>query len=171
MKYVFSKLSLASAAWLMACGAQAAGTPAPDKFLSSAMQDGRAEVAVCQLALKKASSREVKDFAQRMIKDHSEADAKIAQLAQSKHHKLASGTTLKQKASYEMLKVRSGTSFDKSFMEHNVNDHQEDVKNFEDQSKNSSDADVKQFAATTLVTLKEHLEMAQGVNSKLASAK
>jgi putative membrane protein len=166
MKNAVGKISAFAGAALLLSAAQAASTQAPDKFLSSAMQDGRAEVAACQLALTKAASPEVKAFAERMIKDHSETDSKIAALAQTKHYKIAAGTTLKQKASYEFLKQHSGAGFDKAFMEHNVSDHKTDVKDFSDQAQNSHDADVKIFAAETLVTLKEHLSMAQQVALK-----
>jgi putative membrane protein len=41
-----------------------------------------------------------------------------------------------------------------------VSDHKEDVAEFEKEAKSGKDADVKAFAAKTLPTLKEHLEMA-----------
>lgn len=171
MKIRISRIYVISSAMFVLSAAHAASTPSPEKFLSSAIQDGRAEVAVCQLALTKASSPDVKAFAQRMIKDHSETDSKIEALAKSKNYKLASGTTIKQKASYELLKHRSGASFDKSFMEHNVSDHESDVKHFSDQAKNAKDAEVKDFAVATLATLQEHLAMAQDVKSKVVANK
>ena len=42
-----------------------------------------------------------------------------------------------------------------------VSDHKEDIKAFEKEAKNGSDADLKQFASTTLPTLNQHLSMAQ----------
>jgi putative membrane protein len=159
------------AAWAVISAAQAASTPAPDKFLSSAVQDGRAEVAVCELALTKTADPEVKAFAQRMIKDHSATDSRIEALARRKNYTLASGTTLKQKATYELLKQRSGAGFDKSFMEHNVSDHENDVKDFSDQASNAGDADIKAFAAGTLATLQEHLALAKTVNAKMNASR
>jgi predicted outer membrane protein len=59
---------------ILGCGAlcasaSAKGVPAPEKFLATAMQDGIAEIALCQMALRKSANPAVKSFADRMIKD------------------------------------------------------------------------------------------------------
>ncbi|MBI3653058.1 MAG: DUF4142 domain-containing protein [Acidobacteria bacterium] len=53
-------------------------------FVMMAAEGGNAEVELGQLALSKASSEAVKQFAQRMVDDHGKANAELAQLAQSK---------------------------------------------------------------------------------------
>lgn len=55
----------------------------------------------------------------------------------------------------------TGAKFDHEYMEHMVDDHEKDVKEFEDASKNAKDPDIKAFAAKTLPTLQEHLRMAK----------
>ena len=54
------------------------------KFVMKAAEGGQAEVQLGQLALTKASSAEVKQFAQRMVDDHSKGNTELAQLAQTK---------------------------------------------------------------------------------------
>ncbi|MGN6527077.1 MAG: DUF4142 domain-containing protein [Burkholderiaceae bacterium] len=155
---------------LCASAVHAAGAPAPEKFLATAMQDGIAEIAACRMALEKSTDPAVKGFADRMIKDHSAIDDEIANLARSKNLKLPDGPSLKQKATYELLKARSGASFDKAFMEHNVSDHEQDIKDFTEEAKGTSDADVKTFALATLKTLNEHLDQARKVSSATKTA-
>jgi predicted outer membrane protein len=53
-------------------------------FIMKAAESGMEEVEMGQLALKQASSEEVKQFAQHMIDDHSKANSELMQLAQSK---------------------------------------------------------------------------------------
>ena len=55
------------------------------------------------------------------------------------------------------------------YMSHMVKDHVKDVKEFEKESKSGKDADVKQFAADTLPTLREHLQMAQTTATKIGA--
>jgi putative membrane protein len=55
-----------------------------EKFVMKAAEGGKAEVELGNLALSKASSADVKQFAQRMVDDHSKAGDELAQLAQSK---------------------------------------------------------------------------------------
>jgi len=48
-----------------------------------------------------------------------------------------------------------------------VKDHEKDVTKFQEAATNATDADVKAYAAKTLPTLREHLDMAR----KLAASK
>lgn len=53
-------------------------------FIMHAAHDGMAEVEMAKLAVQRASSDEVKQFAQRLIDDHSRANTELMQLATSK---------------------------------------------------------------------------------------
>jgi len=67
--------------WTVALGAQESGTRTVsdgDKtFVKEAASGGLAEVKLGEIALKRSSDAEVKAFAQRMIDDHSRADAEL----------------------------------------------------------------------------------------------
>jgi putative membrane protein len=52
-----------------------------------------------------------------------------------------------------------------------VKDHTKEVKEFEEASNKSKDTDVKDWAAKTLPTLREHLQMARDINTKVAMNK
>ena len=149
----------------------ATAAPEPKKFLENAMRDGLAEIAVCQLALQKTTNPAVKSFAEKMIKDHSSIDGEIANLARSKNYELPDSVSLKQKATYDLLKAHSGTGFDEAFMKHNVSDHEQDIKDFSEEANETTDADIKSFALTTLKTLHEHFELARKVNSQVLTSR
>ena len=154
----------------LCAAARAASVPAPTKFLATALQDGMAEIALCQLALQKSSNPAVRGFAERMIQDHSSIDDAITRLARSKHFRLPDSVNLKQKATYDLLKARSGAGFDQTFMKHNVSDHEQDIKDFTEEAEAGSDADVKSFASTTLKTLQGHFELSRKVNLEIETA-
>ena len=61
----------------------------------------------------------------------------------------------------EKISKMSGAAFDKAYMQDMVKDHQKDVAEFQKESSNGSDPDLKSWAATTLPTLQEHLRMAK----------
>ena len=153
------------------CASESANAaPEPKKFLQNAMQDGLAKIAVCQLALQKSTNPAVKSFAEKMIKDHSSIDEAIANLARSKNYQLPDSVSLKQKATYDLLKARSGAGFDHTFMKHNVSDHEQDIKDFTEEANGTTDPDVKSFAQTTLKTLQEHFELSRKVNLQVATS-
>lgn len=167
MKSLLVVLSAIASTLLVAAAAVAQDVPPPDKFLSTAIQDGRAEIQMSKLALQKSSNPDVKSFAQRMIKDHTAADKKIEALAKSKNITLPNGISAEQKATYALLNKTSGARFDELFMDDNVSDHEAAVKDFTAQANGATDPDVKAFAAETLKTLKQHLQLAKDVRAKL----
>src|SRR5215217_2215344 len=57
----------------------------------------------------------------------------------------------------------SGAEFDRAYSKMMLKDHNKDVSEFEKQSTRGTDADLKAFAATTLPTLQQHLQMARAL--------
>jgi putative membrane protein len=142
---------------------------ADHKFVEEAAQGGMAEVELGRLAASKASDPDVKAFGQRMVDDHSKANDQLKTVAASKGVTLPTALKGDMKALHDKLSKTSGAEFDKMYMSHMVKDHQKDVKEFEKESTSGKDADVKQFASTTLPTLREHLQMAQTTATKVGA--
>lgn len=139
----------------------------PADFLGSAVQDGRAEIESCQLALRKSSNPAVQAFARRMITDHTSLDTKIESLAKRKGFNLPGGISITQEATQAALKPLTGHAFDKVFMEHNVSDHKDDIKQFSDEAQHGSDRDVRVLAASAKPILQEHLNLSEETRAKI----
>jgi putative membrane protein len=131
------------------------------KFMENAALGGLAEVQMGKLAQEKAQSAEVKQFGQRMVDDHSKANAELQKIAAAKGVQLPTELDRKHKRDYERLQKLSGAKFDAEYMEHMVSDHKKDVSDFRAAAKNAKDPDLKAFASSTLPTLESHLQMAQ----------
>ena len=131
------------------------------KFMDKAAQGGMAEVKLGELATQKAQSDQVKQFGQRMVDDHSKADQKLSQLASTKGVTLPTTLDKSTQKEYDKLSKMSGPEFDREYMKHMVSDHKKDVSDFKSEASKAKDADVKQFASSTLPTLQEHLQLAQ----------
>lgn len=136
-------------------------------FLKNAAEAGSMEVEGSQLALNKASSADVKSFAQQMIDDHTKAAQDLSALASSKGVKLPEGPSITQKAKLKLLGTHEGAKFDADYAKSvGVKAHEDAVKLFTKASTDAKDADVKAFAAKTLPTLQHHLEMARELQAK-----
>ena len=131
------------------------------KFMEKAAKGGLAEVELGKLAADKAASAEVKQFGKRMVDDHSKANDKLKALATAKGVNLSTGLDRSTRREMDKLAKLSGADFDREYMKHMVSDHKTTVSDFKSEAKKAKDADVKDFAATTLPTLEEHLKLAQ----------
>ncbi len=120
-----------------------------------------AEVAAGKAAQGKASSDEVKKYAQHMMEDHGKMLEEKQQMAQGKGVKLPGEPAKKHKSAMKKLESLQGAEFDRQYMAHMVADHKKDIAEFQKQAKSGRDADLKAFAAKTLPTLQDHLKLAQ----------
>lgn len=142
-------------------------TTSPDAFLAEAAQGGMAEVELGKLAATKAQDAEVKKFAQMMVDDHSKANAELKTLAAKKNLTLPTDVGSSHKSTMDELKALTGADFDKAYVEAMVDDHETDVAAFKDQAEDSTDPDVKAFAAKTLPTLQKHLDAIKAIQAKM----
>jgi putative membrane protein len=141
------------------------------EFIMKAAQGGMAEVELGQLALKQASSDEVKQFAQRMVDDHSKANDELKGLAASKSVTLSMNVGKENKSTMDKLAKLSGADFDRQYMKHMVKAHNMTIALFEKEAKSGKDAETKAWAEQTLPTLREHQTMARDVAGKTMNMK
>jgi putative membrane protein len=142
---------------------------ADQQFIKNAAEGGLAEVELGQLALQKASSREVKNFGRRMVDDHGKANDELKRIAASKGLDLPQKPAAKNKATKDRLGKLSGQQFDNAYMAEMLKDHKEDVAEFRRKRKTARDEDVRNFAVKTLPTLESHLKQAEKIAPELTA--
>lgn len=133
-------------------------------FLIETASGGLMEVELGKLAQSNASSQRVKNFASMMVTDHTKANNELMALAQSKNITLPATMGEDHQEMMNDLKGKTGAEFDKAYMEMMVEDHKEDIENFEEASEDTKDADVSAFASKTLPVLKMHADSAKAIH-------
>ena len=134
----------------------AASLSAKDKtFMRKAAKGGMMEVAMGKLASEQGQSAEVKKFGERMVTDHSKANDELKSIAKKK------GVKLPSKELSEKWKS------DKDYMDAMVKDHEKDLAEFQEEAKEGTDSDLKEFAEKTAKVVQEHLDLAKETQSKL----
>jgi len=133
------------------------------EFAVTAADGGMVEVKLAELAQTNGSSKAVKDFAQNMIKDHSKANEELKALAKQKNITLPMSLSDDKQKDYDDMAKKKGKDFDKAYASYMVDDHQEDIKEFEKAAKDGKDPEVKSWAAGKVATLQHHLEMAKSM--------
>lgn len=141
------------------------------EFAVAAADGGMLEVQLAQLALTKATSPKVKEFAQSMVDDHSKANEELKGLAQTKNITLPSALSEEKQKDYNDLAEKSGADFDKAYSDYMVKDHKDDVDKFKKAAENAKDADIKMWAANKVPVLEHHLSMAESMEDAVDGSK
>ena len=157
-------------------------------FIGDLTNAGLAEVKLGQLASERAESPSVKAFGQMMVKDHSAANAELAQLASQMKVTPPMEVDKKHAEMASRLSALSGAEFDRAYIAAMVEGHQ-DVANRlkmwtmesrplgappvgepkgEDAAQGGKDEEaLTAWATKTLPTVEKHLERARDLQTKL----
>jgi len=136
-------------------------------FAVKAADAGLAEIELGKLALEKASDQRIKDFAEKMVSDHEKANDELMTIA-TRHNITLPPVVSKDHADKQRkLREKSGTEFDREYIDVMVKGHDNVVSLFEDASSDAQNADLKAFATKTLPTLKGHHEEAKAIRDSI----
>ena len=130
-------------------------------FMMQAARDNMAEVQLGQMAVQKASSQAVREYGQRMVEHHTQANRELMQLAAQKGVSLPTDIGNENRQMMSELSQLSGVEFDRAYMEEMVRAHNKDLSLFQRQAQEGQDSDLKSWAAQKLPTLQNHLAMAR----------
>jgi putative membrane protein len=141
-------------------------SPADKMFVKKALEGGMAEVELGQLALQKSSNDDVKQFAQRMVDDHTKMGDQMKPIARQIGVKVPDGPSKKDQATMARLQALNGDAFDKAYMKDMVKDHKTDLNDFKTEAASGSNPQVKDAANQGSQIISQHLQMAQQINQK-----
>ncbi|MCT7952478.1 DUF4142 domain-containing protein [Ancylothrix sp. C2] len=130
-------------------------------FMMQAARDNMAEVQLGQMAVQKASSEAVREYGQRMVDHHTQANRELMQLASQKGVTLPSDIGDENREMMSRLSQLSGAEFDRTYMQEMVRAHNKDLSLFQRQAQDGQDSDLKSWAAQKVPTLQNHLAMAR----------
>jgi len=134
-------------------------SPADSKqFAMQAAEGGMLEVKLAQLAQQKAQSQEVKQLAQKIEQDHSQANQQLMQVAKQKNIDLPTDLKGEAQETYQAFQQLQGKDFDNAFLLHNVKDHLKDIMMFQKEAQNGTDQEIKQWATQVLPKLQQHAQ-------------
>lgn len=130
-------------------------------FANAAASTDAFEIAEAKLALSTSKTPGIKDFANQMIKDHTDSTAKL---------KAAAGTmtpdptlSAEQQADMATLKAASADAFDSTYKTQQLAAHQKALGVMQGYAATGDNADLKAFAAATATVVQGHLTMLQGM--------
>jgi len=131
-----------------------------ETFVEKAANGSMAEVEISQLALQKSQDEGIREFAQRMVDDHTAANEELKVVATEENIEVPSGLDHEHQGIVERMRKLEGEAFDHEYRKRMKEDHAEAIALFESASQSPQvSEEVRQFASSTLPTLQEHGEM------------
>ena len=133
----------------------------PADFVDEAHAAGIAEIETSRMAISKTSSTDIESYAVEAIKDHTNANRDLKDLASRLGLQVSSDEQLLDKAKKLMLQVQEGDSFDAAYAANQVKAHEQAIELYKEQAQNPESPELQAFAEKYLPTLEMHLLMAQ----------
>lgn len=137
------------------------------RFAKKAAAGGMFEVQAAELAKENGESQAVKDFAEMMIKDHTEVNEKLKDIAAEKNIELPASLPEDKANKLEALSTINGDAFDTAYAEEMVSSHEETIALFEEQADSGVDKELTALAQESLPTLRHHLAEAETLKGEV----
>jgi len=128
-------------------------------FIRKASEGGMAEVQYGQLALQKSSNDAVKQFAQKMIDDHTMLNENMKPVADTLGVPAPKKLNKDDQVEYDKLSALSGPDFDKEYLTVMVKDHRKDLREFRDEETEANDPQLKDAVSKGETVISEHMRM------------
>jgi putative membrane protein len=155
-------MMLLAVAFLMAVPRANAATTvstADQDFMLAAGQVNLTEIKLGEYADQNGKRDDVKEFGQRMVKDHTAINDGLKSLAAQKDVTLPDSLDATNQKMVDKLTALTGSEFDKAYIAGMFKGHKKAIKAFKAESAETKDADVKSFADKSIPVLEEHLKL------------
>ncbi len=138
-------------------------------FVTGALTGNKFEVAAATLAQMKSNNAQVKQFASKMISEHTALGVDLTDLAKSMELTIPTGIEQQDQDNINALGLYTGSTFDKEFTRMMVEAHEKSVALFTQASSNTGvpAADLRQFAGSKISSLQQHLKEVQALQSSV----
>jgi putative membrane protein len=148
--------------------AHAQATDADKQFLMTASESDLTEIKLSQLAMQKSSSTKVKDFAGKMISDHTTLEEKMKPYADKWGVTPATSLNADHQAEYDKLNGLSGDEFDKEFFNAMAMSHHMALDAFKSELASTQDMKFKKTVSAGEKVVAQHTAMADKMNGKMS---
>jgi putative membrane protein len=137
------------------------------RFITSAAEANLAEIDMAKLVGQKSTDPAVKDFANRMVTDHTQASQRLATVAETNGVKLPTEESAAERNKKSELQKLSGAQLNEAYLRNELQGHKETISAFENEIEHGQNQETKSYAEQTLPTLQDHIRIAEDVAGKL----
>jgi putative membrane protein len=139
-------------------------------ILAQIHQANLKEIAIAKIAEGRASTSEVRSYADQLVQDHTNADQMVVAMAQKTgahlrdaaagpregRHETAHGKLVEQK-----LSSARGAGFDRLFLQQTSSDHERLIRRLQQEREDASDDEIEALIDKIMPILEQHRELAE----------
>jgi len=140
--------------------AETSGKATSAAVLSEIHRADLKEIAIGQMAQGKASTDEVREYANQLVKDRTSADQQVIAMAQKKNARLRDQAS-RLAPEHAKLNAMNGPSFDKYFLRKTAADNDKLVRSLRKEREDASDDDIEALIDKILPILEQDRQLAQ----------
>jgi putative membrane protein len=138
--------------------------------LSQMHQTNLMEIELGKMAAQKASSSEVRAYADQLVQDHTNVDRMVVAAAEESGTNLKNGAeahqavrheSAREKALERKLKSAQGADFDRLFLKETSADHDKLIRKLQQDKQNTSDEELEALIEKVIPVLEQHRDLAQ----------
>lgn len=141
-------------------------SPRDGDFVSKAAVAGIKEVELGRLATVRSANPRVQQFAAAMVADHGKANDQLAALARDNDWTMPMQMDENGNRALKALQDKQGAEFDDAYLGAMSDDHDAAVALFGDEADHADNDVLRNFASTTLPTLKRHQAMVNELKAR-----
>jgi len=139
-------------------------------FLKDLYARGQGEIALARSVKERTKTPTVKEYTERLVRDHTELGAEITTIARERGIELPRELPPESKAAQQELEDKAGQELEKAYMRRALQEHRTMMVRMEEQGRNARDEEVREIARRALARAREHLALAQRWDPTLSPA-
>jgi putative membrane protein len=136
------------------------------EFLDKAAQGGMTDIAAGQMAMSRATTPDVREFAEAVVKEHRLTHRLLEALAAHNDVVLPAAPTSDQRQTLRELQTKRGVAFEQAYVAAQITSHEESIALLKAEIERDQNIETKAFAKEMLPTLEAQLKRAYQLAKK-----
>jgi putative membrane protein len=145
-------------------------TAADTRFVEAQLEGNLAEIDMAKLAIQRSQDQNIRNFAQKMITDHTAANGTLMPIAQGQEIGMPTAVSPQHQAIMDKLSQMSGVAFDTAYINMMIQAHGETLAAMNNQLTNGQSQVLNVWVQNTRPVVMQHEQIAEQIKAELPRA-
>jgi putative membrane protein len=142
-------------------------TASDTRFVEAQLEGNLAEIDMAKLAIQRSQDQNIRNFAQKMITDHTAANGTLMPIAQGQEIAMPTALSPAHQAMLEQLSNLNGVAFDTTYINMMIQAHGETLAAMNSQLTKGQSQVINVWVQNTRPVVQQHLQIAEQIKANL----